>query len=282
MKYMTLEQIASVLIQKNKADSRDALIQECSTYEIEDANDILQRLQKLNCKKPDFVKLISQLRLALGDESLEAKNFIKSLELFMKSFDASVDVYTQIDNRNALSKRIHNKKLQYNVIKCFYDVYNDIDDGTIMRANLELLVKNPYATAEDVIDYCYSSDDEDSLNSKMLKRGFDLFDQEFDRVCKQDKPDFSRLSYIIDSFAEKYIYNYYLGNDEDLSDFAEIVSKYSPQALKMRVRIAVLEKENKKLKSQIRAQKTTELQKGTVRVAKKNAEKKRQGKEIQR
>jgi len=75
---------------------------------------------------------------------------------------------------------------------------------------------------------------------------------------------------------------YYLSDDEDLSDLAEMISKYSPQAFEMRVRIATLEKENKKLKSQIRAQNTAELQKGTVRVANKNAAKKTRRTEPQR
>lgn len=277
-KYMTMDQIASVLLwdgYKPTDKYQPNLIYDIDIFNTKDNNDLLTKLQKLNCKNPNVTKLVSQFELALSEKTPESKEFIKNFNLFINAiYSNCVDINK---TWKTLVTKLKNTQLQYNAIKVFEALNYGTDDfeGTIVQ---ELCVQNPHATANDILWYCVAN--YEPINSPIFQRGLKKFDEEFDEEAKKDKPNFTRiLRGTWSVFQEHYIDGSYSDIDTDSPEYVELVSRYSDAAIDMRIRIAMLEKENKKLKAELRAKKTAGLKRGIANVASKATATKRNSKQ---
>ena len=268
MKYMTMDQIATVLTQKDTrtfGQHTPFVITSCDIYDITDTNEILAKLQKVNYNNPGFKKLVSQLKRALTEKTPEAEDFLKSFSLFVRAFNSQLDISQINKTWKELFNKLHDEKARYDAIKAFqnWNIGNDYFEETIV---MDLCVQNPYATANDILWYCVYNNE--PLNSVLFKRGLQKFDQEFAEEVKKDKPDFHKSDNVFRVIYENYIHDDPFGDpiDRYSDEFVQFVSKYSKPALEMRIRIAMLEKENKKLKTDLRAKKTHGLNNGIKRI----------------
>ena len=207
----------------------------------------------------------TQYEKAVKNTTWESNAFIENIKLFSDAFYSGTgyedteengtkptyNYNNQVKALHKLANKINDKKLQYEVIKSLPTSSEDV----LGREKREILSNNPYATAADILGRCHDLNIND-IYSPLFQRGLKQFDKEFADEIKKDKPDFRRLANVS---------SLYIGNLCD--GHADMALKYSPTFFDERIRVAMLEAENKKLKTEM---KTTKLKTGISNVAKKS------------
>jgi len=197
-KYMDLEQMLRVLTKYSEEcefvlqhyELGNTIFSDYNWYQLEDNADLLYRLQNVNYKNPDFLKLVSQFEQALKDPSPQAQKFIKSLWTIFNAFDVSHDSKTLTKNWASLAKKIKDTKLQYIVISCFID--QNVPES---QAKEELLGNNPHANAYQIIWAWrwFKSADPDS---PLLERGLKKLANELEQELATSNPNFIYFAHI--------------------------------------------------------------------------------------
>ena len=258
-KYMTLENIAYTLTHKHSKDA-ESIIEKCDSKYLDGSLDrFITALSGI--KDIQAQELVFNASETVLDHSSEATQFMNDLDLFAKAFDMSCSEQTRSKRWDKLLKVLSDKKLQYDIMGCFMNKASENEYGQTTDKMFKLRATSPYATPYDIFVFCTVY--EESGESSIFKQGLKKFNQAFEQEIKKTKPNFSELKNAADMVRE-YIQAY--PDNINTPEFYKLVECTEP-ALEMRIRIAMLEKENKKLKAELRAKKTTNLKKGIANVA---------------
>ncbi|MBP5364261.1 MAG: hypothetical protein J6Y49_02845 [Alphaproteobacteria bacterium] len=259
-KNTSLESIVYMLTHKQSKDS-EAVIEKCDSKYLDGSLDhFIVALSGINDTAARAI--VSDASDALLNHSSEATQLMNDLYMLAKAFDMSCTEKTRSKNWDNLLNELSDKKLQYDIMGCFMSIASENEYGKTTDKMFELRALSPYATPYDVFVFCTLN--EESPQSPMFKRGFKLFDQIFEQEVKKSRPDFSELEY-----ASNMVLEYIVENPHIHMDDLEKLIEYTGPALKMRIRIAKLEKENTKSKTEQRTKKTAGLRQGLANITSK-------------